>query len=551
MTKSTTEFFWPMGPRDSEARIPFPKLTSDSASTIISPLTLPRGVSGYFDHVSSPGNAPNHSASAGHPRSTSADATSAPSHVQMMQRLAQQNARMREAWEAERKYLEANRERAEEVYKEERALMEEERAEWEDEKAQLLDEINWLKLQVLTMGVGPQQVAKGIHPLSRTFSSQCHVRGGTGELTRSNTQSSESSQGTAQPITQGDKSKISPNNPGGAPKIFGNGSSAPTSDFLKPAAEFEADKGPVEIIDIKEINPTLEGVPLKATTVKKATFTDAEPPREPKTSSPSGSPLSGSQESKEKKKAQTMQVLAAQAVDRLTMHAGHTPSHSLSSLATVAASSGTATMGSNGGDSTPTMPHRDDAPSHDIAPSGEGEHHSEATHSNQASPKTTGDHYQPTDDHPEAVYEPGEDRPLKGPLMVRNMPAHDEAFFAKLNEKLEEVRKDDNAALPAVLKGADQAEETERPVEPPHTEVGETQPDSEQPDDHSASPKENTSSDGDFLGSKSSEAKAAPEAEAEDDLDPDVPLRLKKTSNFGLPFGEGPKPPRSGGDSPK
>jgi fibrillarin-like rRNA methylase len=67
----------------------------------------------------------------------------------MNQRLLQQNARIREAWEAERKYLEANRERAEEVYKEERALMEEERAEWEAEKATLLAEIRRLQQLVL------------------------------------------------------------------------------------------------------------------------------------------------------------------------------------------------------------------------------------------------------------------------------------------------------------------------------------------------------------------------------------------------------------------
>ena len=230
MTKLPSESFWPSRP-DSEVRFPFPKLTSESSSSLISPLTLPRGVSGYFDHVASKSSAPtqllpvvytsshgaaphgprgsqvysplspgirgpairsssflsphllpsvkegqphpdqhrssslppkarrgitsprqengmrsgqasamglaltglspvaNESippisfASAGYPRSSSADAVSAPSQAQLVQRLVQQNARMREAWEAERKYLEANRERAEEVYKEERALM--------------------------------------------------------------------------------------------------------------------------------------------------------------------------------------------------------------------------------------------------------------------------------------------------------------------------------------------------------------------------------------------------------------------------------------------
>jgi hypothetical protein len=39
-------------------QIPFPKLTTDSSSSIISPLTLPRGVARYFDHVASKGAAP-------------------------------------------------------------------------------------------------------------------------------------------------------------------------------------------------------------------------------------------------------------------------------------------------------------------------------------------------------------------------------------------------------------------------------------------------------------------------------------------------------------
>src|SRR5262245_5527706 len=53
------------------------------------------------------------------PRSISADAAST-SSAATIRRLAAQNGLIREAWEAERRYLEANRSRAEEVYKEER-----------------------------------------------------------------------------------------------------------------------------------------------------------------------------------------------------------------------------------------------------------------------------------------------------------------------------------------------------------------------------------------------------------------------------------------------
>jgi hypothetical protein len=83
-------------------------------------------------------------------RSVSADATAAPQHVsiQFAQRLVQQNALIREAWEAERNYLEANRRRAEEVYQEERAIMEEVREAWEREKIVMMQEMQGLKERI-------------------------------------------------------------------------------------------------------------------------------------------------------------------------------------------------------------------------------------------------------------------------------------------------------------------------------------------------------------------------------------------------------------------
>ncbi len=66
----------------------------------------------------------------------------------MVELLVKQNGRLREAWEAERKYLQANRERAEEVYREERALMDEERMGWVAERTMLLDELAFLKQEL-------------------------------------------------------------------------------------------------------------------------------------------------------------------------------------------------------------------------------------------------------------------------------------------------------------------------------------------------------------------------------------------------------------------
>ncbi|KAK4102762.1 hypothetical protein N658DRAFT_422818 [Parathielavia hyrcaniae] len=553
MTKLPSDPFWPNVIPDNNLRAPLPKLTSDSSSSIISPLTLPRGVAGYFDHVAAKGNlqglpvgypsfdgtalhkssstqvyspfsflspcllsttkqrqlhVDQHRSSslppqaragiisprgaerklglsahefvvgatgnglspvvnggiplmnlgpASHPRSTSADAVSAPSHAQMVQRLVLQNSRMREAWEAERKYLEANRERAEEVYKEERALMEEERADWEAEKAVLLQEIERLQ-----------------HAANSSMSSHMSSR----QSRQNGVPFSLNGHAPLPPMASLSALELaSPRSP--------NGPSVSSPDFLKSGEEATTETGPIPIVDVKEIHPELEGIPIKATSVQKATFTDHGSQNGSKASSRSGSPGASPRDKKE----QTLQVLAADEVDRLTMHAGHTPSHSLSSLATVA-STGTATATSNGGDSTPTMPQDDGVSSRDIGAAGE--------------------EHIPSGSNPTTAPFPG------GPLMVRNMPAHDEIFFQKLSDKLEEVCKDDKAALPAVLQVEDTAgsclkSESEGKLGP-HREVAAAD------------------------GSGSAGSKDSPGSGDEENFD--VPLKFKKRMNFGAPFGE-------------
>ncbi|KAL2172569.1 hypothetical protein VTG60DRAFT_4688 [Thermothelomyces hinnuleus] len=261
-----------------------------------------------------------------------------------------------------------------------------------------------------------------------------------------------------------------------------------------------------------EIDPELEGIRIKATSVKKPTFTDTGSRNGSEPSSQSGSPPSGSDQSKSPraKKEQTLQVLEAEEAERLTMHAGHTPNHSLSTLATVV-SSGTATATSNGGRSTPTTT---------LAPHDGG----------GAAEPGANTHAQPlADDHPEPLFEPSEDRELKGPLMVRNMPAHDEIFFQKLNDKLEEVSKDGVAALPAVLKeDPDLAGEDEQPAaeQRPETQAAEAQ----------AKIGPGSGSD---TGSEAVSRTSPKSSDGDDDeeLD-DVPLKLKRRMNFGAPFGE-------------
>lgn len=607
MTELPSASVWLPGIPGGDAPLPFPRLTSDSSSSIISPLTLPRGVAGCFDHVATKsavppqlvGPAQPHSRGgrvysplspgargpalphpsflsphllsitkgshyqpeqrssslppkarnsitspravdlgpragqgltidalpldalsptagepipsmgvfpAGHPRSISADAASAPPHLYMIQRLIQQNGRIREAWEAERKYLEANRERAEEVYKEERSLMEEERAEWEAEKAVLLQEIERLCQQVKQLERGARSSSKRALAVPSASFAVLGLRGGALAASLESSGSSRSPQrNTPQSTAQSNGSRTRNGNSSFSQTLLrrpGEASLSPSGDFLRPASVSEAQAGPVPIVDVQEIHPELEGIRIKATTIQKSTFSDRPSRNGSRTSSRSASPPTSTAEKSKVprgEKDQTLRVLAANEADRLTMHAGHTPSHSLSLLATVA-SSGTATVTSDGG-STPTMQQVDGASSPGPAAAAGGGGETGVTHNTGPSAGVFDGENQPLGDHPEPILEPSEDRKLKGPLMVRNMPAHDEIFFQKLSDKLAVVSKDGKAALPAVLKD----------FEPSESAKGQ---------------------------SKSHSGDSATDNDESDEDELDVPLKFRKRMNFGAPFGE-------------
>ncbi|KAK4183768.1 hypothetical protein QBC35DRAFT_393161 [Podospora australis] len=611
MTKLSSESFWPTGAIDTAAdvRFPFPPLTGDSSS-IISPLTLPRGAAGYFDQISlrastasqpapaasqgrargphaysplspgvrgpalqhqsflsphllpvgshqpdqsrshsvpprnrtriaSPTKQDDHSHSGGslhgasfhvpmhsspgmsparHPRSGSADPSGAPSQAQMIRRLLQQNGRIREAWEAERKYMEANRERAEEVYKEERALMEDERAEWEAEKEILLQEIQRLQQQLLSGGAS-----------SARFSASGLRGGGAWEASPESMRSSQSSQSNGPSIQRSGSVHrrggpscaspvsamryhaslphlpIEPGQParGGAktlaplPESMSIGPVIPSSG-LSPVSAPPSEAGtisPVPIVDVQEIIPELEGIPIKATAIERPTFKDPPSQNDSKATSRSISPTNSSDEPKRASKEQTLQVLAVHESARLTMHAGHTPSHSLSLLTTVV-SSGAATTTSSSGESTPTMQQGDGT----TAMAGV----IESRNTTQCSDPLS-------EAHAEPAVKATEDHPLRGPLMVRNMPAHDEIFFRRLSDKLEEMSKDRDAALPAVLK------DTSKP--------------------EGSDPSSNAALDDASSCDSGTEKKDRGGSPKSGDEEFEIPLKIKKSSNFGAPFG--------------
>lgn len=177
-----------------------------------------------------------------------------------------------------------------------------------------------------------------------------------------------------------------------------------------------------ESIDISMIQPELEGVPIRASAVS-PTFAAKvlSPMYSPSKLSPNIKPaardvatsLSRSNSSaKEKDKTATTLEVACQPENRrLTMHAGHTPNHSISKL-------GWLDGGSASGDATPRQEHR---PGHIHHPS-----------------VAPGLEYFTVDD--DAERDQG-DKELSGPLGLTNESSKDDAFLQALVEKLEEARK--------------------------------------------------------------------------------------------------------------
>ncbi|OIW30662.1 hypothetical protein CONLIGDRAFT_287286 [Coniochaeta ligniaria NRRL 30616] len=482
---------------------------------------MPPGTSDYMSNGTIPAIT---AASAGHPRSVSEGAAGSQHHVQMVRRLVQQNGRIREAWEAERKYMEANRERVEEVYKEERALMEEERAEWEYEKEALLKKIELLQQQVAGLC--------GYRGSKNDVSARGKTKYGAGSdwnMSPESMRSSASSQGSALPGPRngglpgsGDVLQRLPSQPrqpisdaaslASHPTNFGQNAAlrfSPSRQYeSSPFIPMTANNGmasppaedatPVPIVDVQEIIPTSEGIPIKASAVQRTTFSDgpSSPPASKPTSRTPSPPADTSKLGGKPVKEQTLQVLAADEVDRLTMHAGHTPNHSLSVMPTV-----TATTASSSGESTPTLQHGDMIDS------------SAATSSSDPLEPPNTRKSETSEDHgtypEEAMLDAGpEDAPLRGPLMVRNMPAHDEIFFQQLSDKLEEVSKGTKAAVPAVLRDVVDDEEST-----------DTKP---------------TIAVDDTAAEKGSESSPR----SRESQETDIPLKLKRNNNFGAPFGE-------------
>lgn len=244
---------------------------------------------------------------------------------------------------------------------------------------------------------------------------------------------------------------------------------------------------PSKVIDVQQYHEDLEGIPVKENFVKRETFTDTPSSVGSRNSSGKVSPPTLPENSRSLARSKSILAFRADPTARLTMHAGHTPTVSLS-----IAHTGTSNTVVSSGSNTPTLVSGDGAMSSD------GNDKPES--SEPAEPMNT----LADDQHgPDIMMEPSDEDPeLKGPLTLRNMPAKDEIFLQRLSDKLEKVTSGEDAT-PTVLKHSDDEDdgnEAESQAQKPDADVN------------------------------SDEAANAEE---------DIPLKIRNTSsNFGKPFGQ-------------
>jgi len=202
---------------------------------------------------------------------------------------------------------------------------------------------------------------------------------------------------------------------------------------------------PTETIDISHIQPELEGVAIKASAVSptfaaKVLSPAYSPPKlSPNTKPPprDATSLSPLNTTNNLAPRQTLEIANEPENRRLTMHAGHTPNHSISKFEF---------LGGSGGDETPTQ-----------------EHHEETTHRPEHvhRPSMASAFDGPSDPDPE----------LSGPLGLTNDKAVDDPFLAELVEKLKEAKKSEGTSPSSEseisLKSDEVKEEGEKDDGPP------------------------------------------------------------------------------------
>ncbi|KAI1648824.1 uncharacterized protein F4817DRAFT_55667 [Daldinia loculata] len=435
--------------------------------------------------------------------------------LNLLQRREEQNRKLIENWRAERAHLEASRTRAEEMYQEERAIIDEERMIWIEEKSNLQRDLSEWKKRTEVAEKQRDEMASLLRSM-QTQGSQSKISfDGAAEPTMGSLRGGGLS--SAETYSQSSVNFWSPSDGTSPIRVlpgelhvseFHGSTTMPESRPFIPLDPRMQGSSPgvsspvsqqdrVPSIDIQEVIPGLEGIRVRPDIVQKATFTDDKPSE----SSPESIllPVPGAKQESIRTRVVpadlTKETLQAPESDRLTMHAGHTPNHSisLSRLHTVESTEVVNTAGSSGS-STPKCCDAEDkqvqvpekVPNCQTSCCGLG------------CPKAA-------EAQDELEDERDKDPELKGPLTLRNLPAADEPFLKALNEKLADVITHD--MTPTVLKHGNYF----RPAaSEPIIETGDD-------DAHDA-------------------------REKLEEQEQEIPLKLKQSSNFGAPLGQLRKP---------
>ncbi|KAI0487362.1 hypothetical protein F4859DRAFT_253197 [Xylaria cf. heliscus] len=435
----------------------------------------------------------------------------------LLQRREEYSRRLHENWQAERAHMEASRARAEEMFREERDMMDEERLLWLEQKTKLEKEIMDWKQRTAT---AETEVAK----LTKLLGNRHNGAGKPGAFVdgtiekvlgnpRLGSSDSPATIGLSTGTIRTPSDSVSPSSlpPGRGITIAESNPFVPLDPRMQSSSpnniSTRQEQDRVPSIDINEVIPGLEGIRLRAPAVQKPTFND-EKPSSPTSAPTKGSPLNPGKgpaepQSKASHSVRVQAALLAPEHRRLTMHAGHTPNHSMSFSKNPTLESTTTNTAGSTGTSTPTSPSdlkvgQLDKAQDQIKPA-------VLPDANQESHEALGLNYD--GDMPgEAVLEPSDDDPaLKGPLCLKNRPAADEAFLRRLSDKLEEVKATD--ATPSVLNGPEISENAGKDLT-------------------------NLAAILSTVPTKDSHTDDEPE-----DVEEEIPLKLKKSSNFGQPLG--------------
>ncbi|ORY60625.1 uncharacterized protein BCR38DRAFT_349544 [Pseudomassariella vexata] len=428
-----------------------------------------------------------------------------------LRRVTLQNRRLLENWEAERAHLEANRARAEEIYKEERAMMDDDRLIWAREEDQLLARIRQLEQENTELRTKVDQLTRGsggAAPLGRGTDGALDPATHAGGVGFAGNAASTANVHVPTVMFRSPPDGVSPGPGMTAPESHPFVPLDPRMQSASPGAGSAESCSPVQeripSIDVHELIPELEGIRIKGSAVQKVTFTDGASSVSPLAGSKKPSPVgsnndSPSSRSKSSPAELTKEALQAPANDRLTMHAGHTPNHSLSCFPTVVSTEANNTAGSSG-TSTPIR----QPTSKGLQVGDDG--------ASAANADVNGQHDGGSEDALPPLRPSDGDAELKGPLMIRNMPQHDEIFLHKLDEQLQTSLKEDNAT-PTVLKNGIDETHT-RPLVPQQSLVS------------------------------GADGTVEKELNQEENDMAEIPLRFKSSNNFGRPLGSsGSHPP--------